>query len=60
MTQDGAEKKELCFIYGQNSTVVIVDLDQGDKVPFTRLVITVEPWQGDPVVASIKAAAGLT
>jgi hypothetical protein len=60
VTQDGAEKKELCFIYGQDSTAVIVDLDQGGKVPFPRLVITVEPWQGDPVVASIKAAAGLT
>jgi hypothetical protein len=44
----------------QDSPVVIVDLDQGDKVPFTKLVITVEPWQSDPVVASIKAAAGLT
>jgi hypothetical protein len=55
-----AEKKELCFIYGQDSTAVVVDLDQGDKVPFTKLVITVEPWQSDPVVASIRAAAGLS
>jgi hypothetical protein len=63
VTQDGPEKKEkkeLSFIYGQDSPVVIVDLDQGDKVPFTKLVITVEPWQSDPVVASIKAAVGLT
>jgi hypothetical protein len=60
VTQDGAEKKELCFICGQDNTAVVVDLDQGDTVPFTKLVITVEPWQSDPVVASIKAAAGLT
>jgi hypothetical protein len=60
VTEDGAEEKKLCFIYGQHSTVVVVDLDKGDKVPFTKLVITTEPWKSDPVAASIKAAAGLT
>jgi hypothetical protein len=59
VTEDGAEKNELCFIYGQDSPVVVVDLDKGDKVLFTKLVITIEPWKADPIVASIKAAAGL-
>ena len=30
------------------------------QAPFTRLVITILPWQSDSVAASIKAAAGLT
>jgi hypothetical protein len=60
VTEDGVEKHELCFIRGQDSPVVVVDLGRGEKVPFTKLVITIEPWQGDPVVASIKAAAGLS
>jgi hypothetical protein len=60
VTEDGVEQKKLCFIFGQSSEVVVVDLHRGDKVPFSKLVITLEPWKCDPVVASIKAAAGLT
>jgi len=58
--EDGSWGKKLCFIYGQHSTVVVVDLGKGDQVPFTKLVITTDPWKSDPVVASIKAAAGLS
>ena len=59
VTEDGVEEKKLCFIYGQYSQVVVVDLDKGDKVPFTKLVITTPAWKSEPVAASIKAAAGL-
>lgn len=60
VTEDGEEQKKLCFIYGQGSEVVVVDLGKGAKVPFTKLVITLPPWKCEPVVASIKAAAGLS
>jgi hypothetical protein len=56
---DGVWQKKLCFIYGQHSTVVGVDVDGGDQAPFTKLVITCE-WKSDSVAASIRAAAGLT
>jgi hypothetical protein len=57
--EDGAEQRKLCFIYGQYSEVVVVDLNEGGRAPFTKLVVTVRPGTGDPVAASIKAAAGL-
>jgi hypothetical protein len=60
VTQDGVAEKKLCFIYGQHSTVVVVDLAKGAKAPFTKLVITILPWKSDSVVASIKEAAGLS
>jgi hypothetical protein len=31
VTEDGMEEKKLCFIHGQYSEVVIVDLDKGSK-----------------------------
>lgn len=58
--EDGAWEKKLCVIHGQHSPVVVVDLDEASKAPFTKLVITILPWQSDSVAASIKAAAGLT
>jgi hypothetical protein len=58
--EDGAWEKKLCFIRGQHSPVVVVDLDGASKAPFTKLVTTILPWQSDSVAASIKAAAGLT
>lgn len=58
--EDGVWEKKLCFIYGQYSEVVVVDLDGGSKAPFTKLVITSLPGTSDSVAASIKAAAGLT
>jgi hypothetical protein len=57
--EDGGWEKKLCFIYGQHSTIVAVHLDESDKAPFTRLVITCE-LTSDSVAASISAAAGLT
>jgi hypothetical protein len=60
VTEDGVAEKKLCFIFGQASEVVVVDLDKASQAPFTKLVITLEPWKCDPVVASIKSAAGLT
>jgi hypothetical protein len=60
VTEDGVEKKKLCFIYGQHSPVVAVDLDEGSQAPFTSLVVTCLPYATDSVTASIKAAAGLT
>ena len=57
--EDGAWEKKLCLIYGQHSTVVAVDLNEGNEAPFTNLVITCEETS-DLVAASIKAAAGLT
>jgi hypothetical protein len=60
VTEDGVEEKKLCFIFGQHSEVVVVDLDDGHKAPFTKLVITNRPGTSDSIAASIKAAAGLT
>ena len=60
VTEDRIEEKKLCFIYGQYSEVVVVDLDKGSQAPFTKLVITSPPGTSDSVAASIKAAAGLT
>jgi hypothetical protein len=57
--QDGVWQKKLCFIYGQHSPVVAVDLDEDSKAAFTKLVISLEDTS-DSVAASIKAAAGLT
>lgn len=57
--EDGVWEKKLCFIYGQHSTTVAVDLDKGDEAPFRRLVITCED-KSDSVAASIRVAAGLT
>jgi hypothetical protein len=57
--EDGAWEKKLCFIQASTAPVVVVDLDKGNKAPFTKLVITTLPWKSDPVAASIKAAAGL-
>jgi hypothetical protein len=59
VTEDGVTKKKLCFVYGQHSTVVAVDLTAGAKVPFTSLVVTCLPYATDSVAAGIKAAAGL-
>jgi hypothetical protein len=58
--EDGGWQKKLCVIHGQHSPVVVVDLGAASKAPFSKLVVTVLPWQSDPVTASIKAAAGLT
>jgi hypothetical protein len=58
--EDGGWQKKLCVIHGQHSPVVVVDLGAASKAPFAKLVVTVLPWQSDPVAASIKAAAGLT
>jgi hypothetical protein len=57
--EDGGWEKKLCVIHGQHSPVVVVDLDEATKAPFAKLVISVLPWQGDSVAASVKAAAGL-
>ena len=43
-----------------NSEVVVVDLDKGNRAPFSKLVITSLPGTSDSVAASIKAVAGLT
>jgi len=59
VTEDGVTKKKLCFIYGQHSTVVAVDLKGGTETPFSSLVVTCLPYTTDSVAASIKAAAGL-
>jgi hypothetical protein len=56
--EDGVWEKKLCFIYGQHSPVVAVDLDQDNQAAFTRLVVSLE-HTSDSVAASIKAAAGL-
>ena len=58
--EDGGWEKKLCVIHGQHNPVVVVDLDAASKAPFSKLVVTVLPWQSDSVAASIKAAAGLT
>jgi hypothetical protein len=60
VTQEGVEEKKLCFIHGQYSDVVVVDVDEGSKAPFTKLVITINLGVSDSVAASIKEAAGLT
>jgi hypothetical protein len=60
VTADGVTKKKLCFIHGQHSPVVAVDLNVETKAPFTTLVVSCQPYQTDSVAASIKAAAGLT
>lgn len=52
-------RKKLCFIHGERSPVVAVDLNVGTDAPFTTLVVSCEPYQADPLVASIKTAAGL-
>jgi hypothetical protein len=57
--EDGAWENKLCFIHGQHSPVVAVDIDEDNQAPFTRLVISLE-YASDSVAASIKAAAGLT
>jgi hypothetical protein len=59
VTEDRVEKNKLCFIYGQHSPVVVVDLKEGNKAPFTTLVISCLPYKTDSIAASIKAAAGL-
>lgn len=60
VTADGVTRKKLCFIHGQHSPVVAVDLNEGSNAPFTSLVVSCLPYQTDSVAASIKAAAGLT
>jgi hypothetical protein len=60
VTEDGVMEKKLCFIYGQHSEVVVVDLDEGSAAPFTKLVVTSLPGASDSVAATIRAAAGLT
>ena len=60
VTEDGIEEKKLCFIHGQYSEVVVVDLDKVNRAPFTKLVVTSLPGTSDSVAASITAAAGLT
>lgn len=56
--ENGVWEKKLCFIYGQGSEVVVVDLDKADNPPFTKLVITCA--KSDSVAASIRTAAGLS
>ena len=56
--KDGVLVQKLCFIHGQHSPVVAVDIDEDNKAPFTKLVISLEE-KSDSVVAGIKAAAGL-
>ena len=56
--EDGAWKKKLCFIYGQYSPVVAVDIDEDSQAAFTELVVTLEDTS-DSVAANIKVAAGL-
>jgi hypothetical protein len=60
VTEDGVAEKKLCFIHGQDSEVVVVDLGEGSKAPFTKLVVTSPPGTSDSVAASIRAAAGLS
>lgn len=60
VTTDGTTRKKLCFIHGEHSPVVAVDLNAGADAPFTSLVVSCEPYQTDPLAASIKTAAGLT
>jgi hypothetical protein len=60
VTHDGVTKKKLCFIHGQHSPVVAVDLDASADAPFTALVVSCLPYETGPLAASIKAAAGLT
>ena len=50
----------MCFIHGQYSEVVVVDVDKANRAPFSKLVVTSLPGASDSVAASIKAAAGLT
>ena len=50
--EDGVWEKKLCFIYGQYSEVVVVDLDEGSKALFTKLVITSLPGTSDSVAAT--------
>ena len=57
--EDGVWAEKLCFIYGQHSPVVTVDIDKNNKAAFTKLVISLEDTS-DSVAASIKSAAGLT
>jgi hypothetical protein len=57
--QDGVWQKKLCFIHGQHSPVVAVNLDEDNQAAFTKLVISLENTS-DSVAASIKSAAGLT
>jgi hypothetical protein len=57
VTEDGMEEKKLCFIHGQYSEAVVVDLDRGNRAPFTKLVITSLPGTSDSVAASIKEDA---
>ncbi len=59
VTEDGTEQKKLCFIHGQYSEVIVVDLDQSGPAPFTELVITSPPGTSATTVVSIKTAAGL-
>jgi hypothetical protein len=59
VTANGVTKKKLCFIHGQHSPVVAVDLSAGASAPFTTLVVSCLPYQTDSVAASIKTAAGL-
>jgi hypothetical protein len=59
-TTDGATKKKLCFIYGQYSPVVAVDLNEDAGAPFASVVVSCLPYQTDSIAASIKTAAGLT
>ena len=60
VTADGVTRKKLCFIHGEHSPVVAVDLSAGAHAPFNTLVVSCQPYQTDPLAASIKAAAGLT
>jgi len=49
----------LCFIHGQYSEAVVVDLDRGNRAPFTKLVITSLPGTSDSVAASPDLSLGL-
>ena len=60
VTADGVTRKKVCFIHGQHSPVVAVDLNAGANAPFTTLVVSCLPYQTDSVAASIKSATGLT
>ena len=51
----GHEVRRLAERVGSHGRVVGID-----ATPFTKPVITTEPWKSDPAVASIKAAAGLS
>ena len=60
VTEDGMEEKKLCFIHGQYSEVVIVDLDKGSKGSLHQAGNHQSSGESESVAAGIKAAAGLT